>query len=350
VTDQPSDAGTAAAPLETPSAPPRRRRLRTVVALLGYAAIIGLAAFAVDREDVFAALSRLTLAHVSFVLALVAVHLGTRAIRYHWLAVRAGARNYRLLDGARIFLLGLGAASVTPGRAGDVVKAELLHEHGVRRATGLGLIFIERMLDLIVVSGTIVVTGFLLAHQEQRQGLVIAALALLVALIVAVAAVTINSLRRVAIASFATALGTVLRRVSRARIIDITSRLFDVWDEVFASPRGLTRYLVITVVAWLADFVKLWGLLRACGADVDLVTILFVYPTSLLAGLLSLLPFSEGVVGVAAVALLGRLAGVDLPTATAAVAVDRAIATLSPLAIYGILATFRPSHRQPARS
>jgi uncharacterized membrane protein YbhN (UPF0104 family) len=79
------------------------------------------------------------------------------------------------------------------------------------------------------------------------------------------------------------------------------------------------------------------------------VTILFVYPASLIAGLLSLLPFSEGVVGVAAVALLGRLAAVEIPVATAAVAVDRTIATLCPLAIYAVLVVVRALRGDGAR-
>lgn len=59
------------------------------------------------------------------------------------------------------------------------------------------------------------------------------------------------------------------------------------------------------------------------GSPASLPAVFFVYPLSILAGVLTLLPFSEGVVGVTSVALLGALAGVDPAIATVAVVVDR---------------------------
>lgn len=317
---------------------PFRRRARVGIALAGYVAILILATRTIDMDRFTEVLSRLTFDRVAAVLGLILVHLGTRGVRYHALAVRAGAKNYRLTDGFRIFLLGLSASAATPARAGDVVKAELLKAHGVRRAKGLGLVVIERLLDLLVVTGTIVVTGTLLARQAQHSALQIGAGVLLLGLLVGIAAVTIRRWRVAAISLFARLFGRVVKRVKPERVEDITSRIFDVWDEVFASPRVLGRYLLLSTVAWLADFVKLWVLLWAAGAHVPLLAVLFVYPLSLIIGIISLLPFSEGVVGVAAIALLNKLAGVELETATAAVAVDRGISTLSPLLFYSLFA------------
>jgi uncharacterized protein (TIRG00374 family) len=326
---------------EDGAAPPpraRRRWIRVLVAVAGYVAILVLAMRTIDFDRFTEVLSRLTFERIAAVLGLILVHLGTRGVRYHSLAVRAGAKNYRLTDGLRIFLLGLSASAATPARAGDVVKAELLKAHDVRRAKGLGLVVIERLLDLLVVTGTIVVTGTLLARQAQHSALQIGAGLLLLALLVGIGAVTIRRWRVAAIGLFARLVGRVTQRIRPERVEDITSRIFDVWDEVFASPRVLGRYLLLSTVAWLADFVKLWVLLWAAGAHVPLLAVLFVYPLSLIIGIISLLPFSEGVVGVAAIALLNKLAGVDLETATAAVAVDRGISTLSPLVFYSLFA------------
>jgi uncharacterized protein (TIRG00374 family) len=317
---------------------PVRRRVRVAIAVVGYVAILVLATRTIDMDRFAEVLSRLTFEKVAAVLGLILVHLGTRGVRYHALAVRAGAKNYRLSDGLRIFLLGLSASAATPARAGDVVKAELLKAHDVRRAKGLGLVVIERLLDLVVVTGTIVVTGTLLAHKAQHSALQIGAGILLVGLLAGIAAVTIRRWRTAAIGVFARNVGRLVKRIKPERVEDITSRVFDVWDEVFASPRVLGRYLLLSAVAWLADFVKLWVLLWAAGAHVPLLAVLFVYPLSLIIGIISLLPFSEGVVGVAAVALLNKLAGVELETATAAVAVDRGISTLSPLVFYSLFA------------
>jgi uncharacterized protein (TIRG00374 family) len=333
--DPPPQAAVAQVPAESPRS--KRSGVRTLVAVLGYVAIAALAVRTIDGDRFLDVLARLTIADVGSVVLLVGVHLAMRAFRYHALALRAGAERYRLVDGARIFLLGLGASAVTPARAGDLVKAELLKEHGVRRSVGLGLVVVERVLDLLVVTAAIVVTGALLANKSNHLTLQAAAAVLLALLFAGTVALSVRRWREAAVTIAARAVSRVIRAVRPERLQDIVARIFDVWDEVFASFGALSRFLAISSVAWLADFVKLWVLLRATGANVDLLTVLFVYPVSLIAGILSLLPFSEGVVGVAAVALLTRLAGVDVEVATAAVAVDRAISTLSPIAAYSLI-------------
>ncbi len=341
-------AGNEAAATRTAGARSSRRYVRLLVAVAGYLAIVVLAARTIDRERFVSVLSRLDATDLGAVFTLIGAHLVSRGLRYHALAVRAGAKGYGVADGFRIFLLGLSASLATPARAGDVVKAELLKAFGVRRAVGLGLVAIERILDLIVVCAMIVVTGALLARQTQQSSLQVGAAVLLGVLIAGVASVTIRRLRSAGIRLIARFGSRLVKAVRRERVEDIAHRLFDVWDEVFASPRVLARYLLVTLVAWLADFVKLWVLLRAAGSQVELLAVLFVYPISLIAGILSLLPFSEGVVGVAAIALLNRLAGVNLATGTAAVAVDRGISTLSPLFAYALLTLGRAMARRRA--
>jgi uncharacterized protein (TIRG00374 family) len=328
----------AAAP-EVAGKAPSRRRWRTLLAVAGYCLVLVLALRAVDRERLLTVVSRLGFGHIAVVVALLGLHVGARAVRYHALALRAGAENYRFADGLRIFLLGLSASTVTPARAGDLVKAELLHEHGVPRSTGLGLVVIERLLDLLVVTSTIVVCGALLAHEAQHAALALGAAIVLVGLVAVTAAISIPGWRRVGVGVLAR-LGRRLTRLhpKLGRVEEIATRTFLVWDEVFSSPRVLARYLLGSAFAWIADFLKLWVLLGAVGAEVAVLPVLFIYPVSLIAGILSLLPFSEGVVGVAAVALLKQLLHVDVEVATAAVAIDRGVSTLLPILLYGAFA------------
>src|SRR6478609_1562351 len=140
--------GTNATPITEP--PGRRKKhWRLVSSLVGYGLNIALALRTIDKERFIAVLSRLGFTDFAIVLGLIACHIGMRALRYHALTLRARPKHYRLLDAVRIFLFGLSASVVTPARAGDVIKAELLHEHGVRRAVGLGIVVIERLLDLL---------------------------------------------------------------------------------------------------------------------------------------------------------------------------------------------------------
>jgi uncharacterized protein (TIRG00374 family) len=331
-------------PLPTEALPPAgatpvRRKWRALLAAAGYCVVLALALLTIDRERFLEIVSRLSVGNVALVVALLVLHVGARALRYHALAVRSGAKNYGMADGIRIFLIGLSASAVTPARAGDLVKAQLLHEHDVPRSTGLGLVVIERLLDLCVVTGTIVVTGALLARQARESTLQLSAAIVLAGLLCTIVALSIPAWRRRGVrvlARFSSRFASVHPKLGRLE--EVAARTFTVWDEIFSSPPVLARYLMGSAFAWIADFLKLWVLLVALGEDVPVLPILFVYPVSLILGILSLLPFSEGVVGVAAVTLLKQLLGVDTEVATAAVAIDRGISTLLPIFSYGAFA------------
>jgi uncharacterized membrane protein YbhN (UPF0104 family) len=73
-----------------------------------------------------------------------------------------------------------------------------------------------------------------------------------------------------------------------------------------------------------------------------------VYPVSILAGVLSVMPFSEGVVGLTGVALLGAMGNVDPALATIAVVLDRSASSLPPLALWGLLSLRRKAPQAPA--
>jgi uncharacterized protein (TIRG00374 family) len=97
-------------------------------------------------------------------------------------------------------------------------------------------------------------------------------------------------------------------------------------------------YWAGSAVVWAIEFAKLWLVLRFVGASVAPGVVFFVYPVSIVAGILTMLPFSEGVVGVTGVALLGSIAGVDSGVATVAVVIDRVASSGPPLLLWGLFA------------
>lgn len=318
---------------------PRSRwtRWRPALALLAYAAILTLALRTLDLTRLAEAFARLRPHHVSLLIGLAVLHVSIRVLRYHALVRRASPSPYRFVDGAHIFLIGLSASIVTPGRAGDLIKAELTRAHGIRRATGLGIVAIERILDLLMIAATIVVTGALLSYRAELPSVRLAGMLLFLGLSAGTAVVTVKRWRRWAIEVFARLATALTRRLRSERVVDVLQNLFNVWDEIFSSPISVFKYVAVTAAAWLVDFLKLWVVLRCIGLEVPLLPVLFVYPVSLVAGILTLLPFSEGVVGVTTVALLGQLAQVDAESATAAVLVDRGISSMVPLALFALL-------------
>jgi hypothetical protein len=59
---------------------------------------------------------------------------------------RAGPNaEYRLLDGFRIFLIGLSTSAVTPARAGDFIKAQLVKPYGIGGNVGSGVVLVNTL-------------------------------------------------------------------------------------------------------------------------------------------------------------------------------------------------------------
>lgn len=335
-----------AAPGLPASSTGRRRPWRFAIGAAGYLAIVGLAWRAIDHDRFIEGISRLTAAHLALVLAVALLHIAGRALRFHWLVQRCGPKNYRFLGGVQIFLVGLSASTVTPARVGDFVKARLVNRYGIGLHVGVGIVLVERMLDLLVIVSSIVVTGAVISGKSGSEGWRAAAVVLLVGLLVGVVVISTRAVRRPCIALAARLVAVVKKSVDREKLVAKLDGMFQVWDAVFVSPLTLTRYLSWSALVWAAEFLKLWLVLRFVGVAVDPEVTMFIYPTSIVAGILTLLPFSEGVIGVTSATLLHSIAGVDIGFATVAVVIDRAASTLPPMLLWAVLAL--ASLRSPA--
>lgn len=335
MTDDVESAPASVAPTESPETgeKPAAKRpwLRPLVAVVGYGAIAALAWRAIDHEQLFAGLRRLDAANILAILAIALLHIAGRAFRFHRLLLRHDPTAYRWTDGFAIFLIGLSTSAVTPARAGDFVKAQLVTRHGVPFGIGFGLVLVERMLDLLVLTSAILVAGLAVSGDAAA----IWSRAAIVLLLGLVAGLVVLSASRIRGRLIDLAL-SILRRIAPAKADAIGARvtsIFATWDGVFTSPVTLATYLFGSGVVWAIEFAKLWCVLYFLGAPASLAAIFFVYPVSILAGVLTLLPFSEGVVGVTVVALLATLAGVDPALATIAVVVDRGASSLPPIVL-----------------
>lgn len=327
----------------TPPAPPepkstrtKRQWLRVALGVLVFAVVVGLAARSLDVPRLEAALAHVTAWHLTAIFGLAILHVATRALRYHALVrfARPGA-SYWIGAGVRIFLVGLAAAAVTPARAGDLVKARMVQRYGVSLPAGLGLVVVERMLDLLVVAGFIVGSGAFLAGNAttdawRRASFVFAAALLLVTLVLTVASVR-DAAARTLFRVLTRAFGTHPRIDSLRSHVD---QLFASWDLVFASPLRLAAVMASSVLAWLLDFAKLWMILHFLEVPVPWIVVTFVYPVSLVAAILSMVPFSEGVVGLTGVTLLVALTQVDTTTAALALTLDRSISVVTPMLLW----------------
>lgn len=321
---------------DLPPVPATRSWRRVALGVLCFVVVVVVAFHTIDRAQFMQALSKLRPGHVAILPCVCALHIGGRALRYHWL-VRAANPNaeYRLRDGVRIFLIGLSASAVTPAKAGDFVKGTLIARYGIDRSVGFGLVLVERTLDLLVIAGFIVVSGVLLSGNAASDAWQASALTFAAALVFGVVVLSQKTLRERLFGVLLSLLRTLVKRPGLVENLQTKlDGLFSVWDLLFTSPVRVAGTLIASSVVWALDFTKLWLVLRFLQSPSPLVVVYFVYPVSIVAGIISLIPFSEGVVGITGVALLGTLAGVDSGVATLGITVDRTTSVLLPIALW----------------
>ncbi len=176
-----------------------------------------------------------------------------------------------------VFLSGL-AMSITPGKAGELVKCYLLNSRtGVPVSRSAPVVVMERLTDVIAVI-ILGLTGFALLPAP-----IIVVLA--AALVIAVAGLMFG----------------VSRWASRLAGLPILSRwsgLLRDSQEGFrelAAPRVMAVGVAAGAVAWFAEGLALWVILKGIGSEIDLARALSIYAAATLVGAVTALP--GGLVG-----------------------------------------------------
>jgi uncharacterized protein (TIRG00374 family) len=257
---------------------PKRARpwLRPVLGVVVFGVIIAVASSKLDGDKLRAGLALLAPWHVLLVLGLSFLHIGARATRYHRLVLACGPTNYSWTDGARIFLLGLSAAAVTPARAGDLVKVRLVAPHGLGLGVGTGLVLVERVLDLVVMTVYALALSFVVRNDALQAG---AALLLLIVLSV----VVLCSSKRLH-AAVGGRIAPPAKRLLKARydkVHEAVLGLLSTWTIVFRDPARVLVFLGASFGIWFVEFLKLWLLLRLMNQPVALAVVVSAYAASI---------------------------------------------------------------------
>ena len=178
---------------------------------------------------------------------------------------------------ALVFLSGL-AMSITPGKAGELVKCYLLNSKTqVPVSRSAPVVVMERLTDVI----SVIILGL--------TGFVLLPIPVIVVLAVALAVSVIGLM-------FAQSRHTL--RLTGLPILSKWSELLRDSQEGFkelAAPRVLVVGVAIGAVAWFAEGLALWVILRGIGSEIDLVRALPIYAAATLVGAVTALP--GGLVG-----------------------------------------------------
>jgi glycosyltransferase 2 family protein len=269
------------------------------LSMLGYLAAIHLA----DQAEILASLRELGGAQLALILALSLVNYGLRFLRWHWLITRLGhgVPPFQHLS----YYLGGFAFTVTPGKAGEGIRAVYLKPHGVSYMDSLAALFMERLQDLLTIG---LLSALIIYQFQDFQWLVLAAL-LLLALVtwtIGLPSLPANLLlleKKISVRP----LSFVLRHL--AGLFDAATRL--------RQPSLFGTGMLLGVVAWAAEGFALYLILVWLGMDISLPVAMGIYALSLLVGAASLLPGGLGGTEVAMAALLA-LSGASPTIAVAA--------------------------------
>ncbi|MDA1128854.1 MAG: lysylphosphatidylglycerol synthase transmembrane domain-containing protein [Chloroflexi bacterium] len=180
-----------------------------------------------------------------------------------------------------VFLSGL-AMSITPGKAGELVKCYLLNSRtGVPVSRSAPVVVMERLTDVI----SVIILGLM-------------GFALLPAPVIAVLAVAlVVSIAGLMFATSRSAFRTASNLTSLPILSKLSSLLRDSHDgfRELATPRIMAAGVAVGVLAWFAEGLALWVILKGIGSDISLARALPIYAAATLVGAVTALP--GGLVG-----------------------------------------------------
>ena len=308
---------TATVPSEDVATPSLSSRLLTRRTLLSLAATLVIVGFAATKIDWRALWEHVRHADVRlYLLAIVAYYASfvVRAVRWQLLLRNAGEECH-LVPLWETLIVSFFVNCVVPAKMGDVYRAFLLRTHQrVGAMKAFGTIIAERLLDLFVLMGLLVIAGAATFHNRVPSQLVpyfIAGIALCVVGIVAVAVMVTGRGRRI-LRLFP---DPVVRRYESFR--QGTVGAFGRWPAV----------LSLSVLVWALESTRLAFVVFALGdqGHVGVANFLLV---ALIAALLTTVPFTPGGIGLVEggmAAVLTIVTTVDRNSAVAIALLDRSI-------------------------
>lgn len=241
---------------------------------MGVACYAGLVLFA-QGAKFWVVLRAFPFSYLPLLLALAFLNYMLRYFRWEIylraLGIRLGSwRSFQ------IFMAGL-AMTVTPGKAGEALKAFLLKQEADSPwSMGLPVVFTERLTDLM---GVVILTALGLKLLPGGKGVVLVGVVVCVFLLLMFS----NSTLFRGMVRF---LGKFPGMVGRAR------SLLEIHQHVtrLMSPRLMLLTVVISCIAWFAECLVLYFAIIAFQFKASLLQATFIYAFSTLAGAFSILP------------------------------------------------------------
>ncbi len=227
-------------------------RFRWVIRLLGLALFAAIL-YVVDVPHILSTLAKANFWLVGLSIVLVVPHLITKAWRWQVL-LRSVGIDINLIEATRLYAIGQAAGFLTPGQAGDAVKAVYLRGAGHSLGRSLVTVVVDRLYDLLVVGGLAVWGVFVFGQVPQGQT------AIIVLLVAAILLLFVLFSSR----GWQGPAARLIARVVPQRFLKGRDPQHTLESLVLPRP-ALAQSFAITVISFVISYFRSWLLFAALG-------------------------------------------------------------------------------------
>ena len=269
-----------------------------------YLLVIGITLFAylifkTDPKTIWEAFRTINIRILVFIVPLLIIDALIKGTKWK-LVINAHAMDYPLVESIKVFMIGVFFGLVTPGRAGDIIRANFLQKHHKSYSNSLSTVIVDRFIDI----GTLAVLGslslFLFSYVYGSTGV---SYILLVILVVGYFGV---------LAALASKRLTMffLERMGRQFLIDFYMNLRQL------EKKKLVASTLLGFIAWIVTPLEAFVIAQSMGLNLSFVFIFLCIPIITLAEIIPVTISGLGTREAAYIALFGLIA-ISAPTAIA---------------------------------
>ena len=275
-----------------------------LLGILGIIAIYAIILIAFDVNIISEKINDFDFQYLPFIIPLIPLTWGVLFLRWN-LLLKNSAIDIPLKDNFMIFISGF-ALGVTPGKVGELIKAQLLkNKFNIPRSKTAPLVIVERFYDFFAIA--IISLFGILVFEYSIYIFTILSVGIIIFL-------TITSSEKLFL--------KFLQKIEKIKFLrNFSSELPKSFTIIQKSTRGkiFPLSIILSVIFWILDSIIAYLTLLSFGIDIiDYFVLMSIYTSSIILGVISFLPLGIGVVEGSLVGFLS-LNGIEFPLATAIV-------------------------------
>ena len=277
-----------------------------------------------DFEEFSINISQFDFSYLPIILAFVFLGIMIKSLRQQLLYKQIGV-FISFKTGILLFISGL-SMEATPGGSGELIKSYYLKKKfGYPLAKTFPTVIMERLLDLTGIAGILLIVGLLLDNYSIIS---------LMLILLSTLSLIFASGKKKKLFNF------LLSIIEKIPILKKQASSFSESYQVFGeltSGKIMTKTLGLSFFVWMTDAIMIYFIFMGFNLNFDIIFSTFSMYSSLLLGVLTMIPAGIGVTEVSFVEIL-RGEGVDTATSTSLVILFRLV-TIWFLTVLGFCAT-----------